>query len=449
MSKQHLVIIGLIFVLVAAPAVAQDSSAERESDPATETAEDPGGPGNNSIEKPETLPHRSGYDRRSDFGSTANTVTQLEEDDRVKKPAIRFPKIDQALDGWYETKRRLNEKLGIQFSFDYNTLYQKASDSLSDQDKAWSGVFRILGKWELVKRGQRNAGELVFGFESRHDIGGYVPPSDLAGELGYLGVTGTLFNGSDAILGNLYYQQPFLADRRGGIMVGRFDPNDFMDVLGYANPWSTFSNLAVLLNPSIAFPDWSWGAGAGAWLNEGNTWYALGTINDANGTITNESFFDGGAEFFKQVEVGWTPERDQRMFTKVHVMAWHVDDREDAGIESAHGFTLGANRTWRQRWMAWVRGGWSDGAAPIYNETLSIGFGGLLREWSDVFGIGLNWGDAPDDSLREQWTAEMFYRLQLSQNLQLTPSLQWLGDPALNEPTDSILVLGLRMRLTL
>jgi len=295
MSKQHLVIIGLIFVLVAAPAVAQDSSAERESDPATETAEDPGGPGNNSIEKPETLPHRSGYDRRSDFGSTANTVTQLEEDDRVKKPAIRFPKIDQALDGWYETKRRLNEKLGIQFSFDYNTLYQKASDSLSDQDKAWSGVFRILGKWELVKRGQRNAGELVFGFESRHDIGGYVPPSDLAGELGYLGVTGTLFNGSDAILGNLYYQQPFLADRRGGIMVGRFDPNDFMDVLGYANPWSTFSNLAVLLNPSIAFPDWSWGAGAGAWLNEGNTWYALGTINDANGTITNESFFDGGA----------------------------------------------------------------------------------------------------------------------------------------------------------
>jgi len=55
---------------------------------------------------------------------------------------------------------------------------------------------------------------------------------------------------------------------------------------------------------AAGFPDWSWGAGAGAWLNEGNTWYASGTINDANGTITNESFFDGGAEFFKQVEVG-------------------------------------------------------------------------------------------------------------------------------------------------
>jgi len=115
-------------------------------------------------------------------------------------------------------------------------------------------------------------------------------------------------------------------------------------------------------------------------------------------------------------------------------MVWHVDEREDAGIESAHGFTLGANRTWRQRWMAWIRGGWSDGAAPIYNE---------------ILGIGLNWGDPPDDSLREQWTAEMFYRLQLSQNLQVTPSVQWLHDSALNTEEDDALVFGLRLRLSL
>ena len=131
-----------------------------------------------------------------------------------------------------------------------------------------------------------------------------------------IGVTGTLFNDAETILGNLYYQQQLGEDDRGGFIAGRFDPSDFMDVLGYANPWTTFSNVAILLNPSIAFPDWSWGAGGGGWLND--QWYVLGSVNDANGTITDESFFDGGSEFFSQAEVGWSPSRAERYFTNVH-----------------------------------------------------------------------------------------------------------------------------------
>ena len=75
--------------------------------------------------------------------------------------------------------------------------------------------------------------------------------------------------------------------------------------------------------------------------------------------------------------------------------------------------------------------------------------GRLIRQWSDIFGIGVNWGEPPDDSLPDQWTAEVFYRLQLSQNLQFTPSLQYLKDPALNDRDSSLWVFGLRMRLSL
>lgn len=93
--------------------------------------------------------------------------------------------------------------------------------------------------------------------------------------------------------------------------------------------------------------------------------------------------------------------------------------------------------------------GRATSVAPIYNETATIGVGRLIRQWSDVFGIGLNWGDPPDESLKDQWTAEVFYRLQLSQNLQLTPSIQYLKDPAQNPEHSSIWVAGLRMRLSL
>ena len=53
--------------------------------------ENPGGPEDDSYIDPETLTHRAGYNRRADLGSAANTINQLEEDDRLKDPIIRFP----------------------------------------------------------------------------------------------------------------------------------------------------------------------------------------------------------------------------------------------------------------------------------------------------------------------------------------------------------------------
>jgi porin len=399
-----------------------------------------------SYTHPETLKHRSGFNKRPNFGSTASTAAQLEEDDRVKDPVIRFPAIDQALDGWFAAKKRLNEVSFLQLGFDYNTLYQAASEALGGDDNAWSGVFRIFGKWDVVNPGGTNTGSIVFGLENRHRIDGRIPPSALAGEVGYIGVTGTLFSDVESILGNLYYQQRLGSEDQGGIIIGRFDPNDFMDVLGYANPWTTFSNVAILLNPTIALPDWSWGVGGGSRLN--GQWYVLGSINDANGTITNESFFDGGSEFFSQVEVGWSPSRAERYFTNVHLTAWHVDEREEAGIPSAQGLSLGANKTWNETWMAFSRVGWSEGDAPIYNKSVTFGVGRLIRQWSDVFGVGVNWGDPTDDSLRSQWTTEVFYRMQLSQNLQITPSVQWLIDPALNTTKDETWIMSFRLRFS-
>jgi hypothetical protein len=115
-----------------------------------ELAENPGGPDDDSYIHPETLRHRTGYTERPDFGSAANTINQLEEDDRVKEPIIRFPRIDESLKSWFEMKRRLNEESGIQFGFDYNSLYQSASKALTVDDSGWSSVFRLIRQWSDV-----------------------------------------------------------------------------------------------------------------------------------------------------------------------------------------------------------------------------------------------------------------------------------------------------------
>lgn len=65
----------------------------------------------------------------------------------------------------------------------------------------------------------------------------------------------------------------------------------------------------------------------------------------------------------------------------------------------------------------------------------------------NLAGIGFSWEDPTDRSLREQNAIELFSRLQLAQNLAITPSLQVLVNPALNPGVNALTVFGLRGRI--
>ena len=399
----------------------------------------------------ETQPQtKSGFQRdKGGFGGPTSVGEQLREDDEIKEPAFRFPKFQEFFSPWFEWKKGLNEKHGFQLGLDYNALYQGASDTLpNNKDKAASGALRLFGRWDLIGRGTKNKGTLVFKVENRHRLGTEIAPSQLSFDVGYNGITGTLFSDVGSVLVDLNWQQAFNGGS-GGFIVGRYDPNDYFDVSDHANPWTTFSNLSVLVNTNIALPDTGFGVAAGHWLSsKQGEWFLLGSISDANGVIDEVELFKGGSEFYSTVELGWAPARSQRYTNQAHVTLWHVDEREDAGIPSSKGVALGANWTYQEKWMTFFRAGWSDGAAPLMNATSTIGF---MRRYQkrDLMGLGFNWGDPSNDDLRDQYSTELFYRLQFAQNLALTPSLQWLVDPALNTDKDQIWIFGLRMRVTL
>jgi len=391
---------------------------------------------------------RNKYDFTTDtkFGGPSSAQGQLEDDDRVKEPAFRFPGIYDAFEPWRDWKKKLKDNYGFSFTGHYASMYQGLSSTVpGGDDSGASGVLRLIGSWELIERGTPNSGSLVVMLDHRHAYNEPVP-ADLAGQAGYIGITGTFFNDIGGAVVLLNWQQRF-NDGNSGVIIGRYDPNDYMNILGYVNPWVTFSNLAVLLEPSVAFPDSSWGVGAGHWFND--QWYVLGGVNDANGLATdNLEFFDGGSEFFKYAHIGWSPSKDQRYYSNVHFMVWDVDERVDAGIDSARGFAVAANWTFDGKWMPFLRAGWSDGNAPIYNKSATIGLVRKFKFRSDLVGISVNWGDPPDNALPEQTTIEAFWNIQIAQNLALTPDVQLLLDPALNPEESSVWVFGLRARLT-
>lgn len=390
---------------------------------------------------------KSGYEKgRPRLGGPTSVPSQLEEDDLVKKPAVRFPSIDKALQPWFDWKKEINEKYNLQIGLDYVSLYQGASDSLTGEDNAASGIFRLFGRWNLLGRGTQNPGSLVFKVEHRHRIGTDITPAELSTNIGYLGQTGPLFTDVGLILNDLNWRQAF-NNGQSGVIVGRYDPNDFIDAMIYASPWTGFQNLAFLINTTIAIPDASYGVGASTFIKD--QWFVQGTVNDANGTIENLEFFEDGSEFFSTAEVGWTLSKENRYSKSFHVTYWHVDERKTKAIPESDGVTLGAIWLFGNEWLPFARVGWSDGLASLMQKTITVGIAHLFNSRSDVIGLGVNWGDPGDNILREQYTTELFYKYQLSQNLAITPSLQWLVHPALNPNEDEIWIFGLRMRMSL
>jgi porin len=94
-----------------------------------------------------------------------------------------------------------------------------------------------------------------------------------------------------------------------------------------------------------------------------------------------------------------------------------------------------------------IRAGWSDGEAPFYNRAVSGRFLRYFSRYKNLAGISAAWNDPADDALEDQYTLEVFYRLQVWNDFAITADKQFLLNPALNPDEDRIWVLGLRARL--
>jgi carbohydrate-selective porin OprB len=76
-----------------------------------------------------------------------------------------------------------------------------------------------------------------------------------------------------------------------------------------------------------------------------------------------------------------------------------------------------------------LRAGWSQRRAALYEASVSTGFGYLTRQ-QDVPGLAVNWArPGGGGDLSDQWTAEVFYKYQATETFALTPDIQVVLDP--------------------
>ncbi len=95
-----------------------------------------------------------------------------------------------------------------------------------------------------------------------------------------------------------------------------------------------------------------------------------------------------------------------------------------------------------------MRGGWAEGGV-IPTKAALVGGVGIHRRSHDLFGVALGWAEPHESGLRDQVTLESFYRLQISQNIGITPDLQLIFQPSRNPGESMIAVFGIRAQLAL
>jgi len=390
---------------------------------------------------------RSGYGTEVGMGPTS-TQAALVEGDTLTRPIFTLGAIDRALKPYFDWRGRINTRHGFKFGLDYQALYQRV-DSSPGEEEAAGGIFRIFGEWALVNRCRPcGQGSLVWKFEHRHRLGTEVAPQELGSEFGYGGITGTLFSDLGPILTNLFWKQRFGNRNQGVLIFGQIDPLDYVDVAGIGNPFTAWQNLSVIVNPTIPIPNQGLAAAA-TWMFDRH-WYAVAGFSDANALPTRDFTQTWrGVETFKHAEFGWTKSRDQFFSQNAHITVWHQDDREGAGTPEAWGWAASASTPFGCGFSAAVRAGWSSAAVGFAEKHASCMLQYSFNLDADAFGIGVGWDDVWGASRDDQISAELFLRAQLAQNFALTPSIQYLKNPAFSPGDDEAWLFGLRLRLTL
>ena len=404
----------------------------------------------------EELEEDAGHEsaERRQFGGPNAVERQLEEDAEPKTPAFRFDNLSRRLESYFNFKQRTQEQRGLSFGADYSAVYLNASDSLGDDD-AGGGMIRFYGVWDLVGRGTQDSGALVYKFEHRHRYTD-IAPSGFGFNLGYVGLMTPPFSNQGLRATNLYWRQ------RGGNggytwIAGFLDATDYVDVYALASPWTGFFNFAFSTGgATIAVPnDATLGVAGAAMLTD--QVYIIGGLVDANSDPTHpfdgfDTFFDD-SEFFTNVELGVTTSKGRIYVDNYHVTVWHKDRQQVAGVPQGWGVNLSLSRLLNDKWMPFLRVGYADDGGTLLEKSVSVGFGYQPATERDYFGVGFNWGEPNENTfvpgLSDQYSFEVFYRLQFSEQFAITPDIQLLINPALNPAEDKIWLFGLRARMVL
>ena len=367
------------------------------------------------------------------------------------------------LNPWYAWRDKQADERGLTLNAEYNVTYLSTSDELEDtSDDSFGGIFRFSGSWSAFGRETSHPGTVRFLVEHTNSYTNTPPSGFLGQSTGYAGISNLPYNDEGWRLNTLYWDQIF-QDGKYELVAGYLDISDYVDVFPLVSPWTDFFNYSFSIGAGALdlANDGALGVAGATWLTE--SIYATVGLVDQNSDATDpldgfDTFFNDH-EFFKHVEIGWTGASQEAWYlNNVHLTLWQADERDELGVQDGWGGVLSFNHTITDQWLVFVRGGFAEDGGSLLERSVSIGAGytpaGIETLGSgSQLGFGATWGRPNDalfgENLDDQYALETYFRLHVSRELAITPSVQLLIDPALNPDKDSVWVAGIRARFAI
>jgi porin len=388
------------------------------------------------------------------LNNPGSIVKRLEEDAAPKEYIFQFPGVDGFMKPWYEMKKDLDKSYGVKFGISYTTFYQKTNDNFGPEDDAASFDLDLSGTWTFLGRETDSPTMLGFNFFWRDKLGGEIPPQVLFTQYGSLYSGAAPFGEEDPVVGELYIQKKF--KNKFGFRVGQIFPVTAYDFFPFKNFRADFTDFNHVTNATIPLP----GNGFGAFVvyrPQPRVMLRLGA-HDANANVQKSGFDTYDGELFSIFEVGFDTGLLPRIpggppQGHVHASLWHQDERDDAGIDDGWGIAGSAVQRFG-RFTPFLRYGYADvgasGPTPA-RHMVNVGLvtDNIFDQDKDRIGIGYTWSDPADRSLDDQGVIDAYYRVQLTPEIQIGPTLEIIFDPVRNQDENTVTVLGFRARVVL
>jgi carbohydrate-selective porin OprB len=352
---------------------------------------------------------------------------------------------DRALSPYDLLRARANRELGLDYLAYYSTLLQQGSEEVVEA-RALVTQLHAVAHWDLVDDPVLGRGSLGFYFV---DVRGFLGKS--AGELSEhcdtsLGVNDADVDGAFTALKDLWWEQRFI-DERFNVLAGQVELQGLMNANTYADD-DTFSFLAqpVATNPATAFVP----AGLGAFVETApsDDWYLSLAFVDAgaNGRYPDfESFAQG--DYLYAGELGLTPNIEGMGTGVYRLTGFYREATPEA--PSAAGMALSFEQDFGDHSALFLRYAAVDEEACDLAQVLGTGIVlrrplGRARDW---LGFAFMWGDLVHGARQNEYGLETFWRLQVTERLEVTPDLQLHFHPGRGDGLS--LVGGLRLRIVL
>ena len=235
-----------------------------------------------------------------------------------------------------------------------------------------------------------------------------------------------------------------LADGLIDLRIGQLEPTTLFNASPYANDNRAFLASPLSNEASRTLPASGIGMTIKAEVLEGV--FLGGGIADANGKgefLDFNSFFRG--DYVSSAYVAFQPDipclgRGNYQF------ALHMVDATDSTPYSRF-LGINAEQSLGEDWALFAKYNRADKRQPAVKQSAA---GGIV--WKTAFGfqedwlgMGVGWSEPTNQTLRDEYVAEAFWRMQLTPLIQVTPSVQFWFDPSLTPNDDFQSVFTIRL----